>query len=150
MIESDYILNLSNNLKLLDESLYWLKRSFNICNKIGIKEKYDEDEYDALETLTARFGRSVDIIIYKIFKGIDRVEFEYEGSLIDVINRAEKRRLINTANEIRLLKELRNQIVHEYINENLIKLYILVMQYTDKVFEISENIKQYCKSHFKI
>jgi hypothetical protein len=58
MMQHDYILILQDTLKDLDESRHWLKRSYDICKAIGIKDAYSEDEFDAFETLTGRFSRT--------------------------------------------------------------------------------------------
>ncbi len=48
----------SNNIQLPEENLdamgsaiSWLERSTGICNRIGIKADYADEEYDAFETL---------------------------------------------------------------------------------------------------
>jgi len=43
-------------------------KQIRICRGIGIKENYTGDEFDAFETLTARFARSSDMLIQKIFR----------------------------------------------------------------------------------
>lgn len=45
------------------------------------------------------------------------------------------------------MKDLRNEIVHEYINENLVELFKDILQYTIKLFEIVEKIKNYCAKY---
>ena len=139
-----YIENLSETLKVLDNSLYHLKRSYDICNNIGTKKKYSDSEFDSFETLTGRYARIIDIVIQKAFRSIDKLEFEDKGTLIDVINRAHKRGIFESVDEIREMKDLRNEIVHEYINENLVDLFNDILKYTIKVFRIIENIKNYC------
>ena len=91
MKKSDYRVLLKQNLEQLEKSIFWLRRSYEIGRKIGIKSEYSEEEFDALETLVSRFARTTDLIIHKVFRSIDRVELEDEGTLLDVVNRAEKR-----------------------------------------------------------
>lgn len=147
MIQKDYILNLIEILKLLDESLYWLKRSYDICHRIGIRDNYTDEELDAFEVLTSRFARISDIIIQKVFRGIDKVEFEDKGTLIDAINRAHKRGLFDSIDEIRVMKDLRNSIAHEYVTEDLEDIFKDVLQYIPQVFVIINNIKTYCQRY---
>ena len=66
-----------------------------------------------MENLTSRYSRTIDLIVNKVFRSIDYVELEDSGTLIDVVNRAEKRELIHSAMRIRELKDLRNGIVPE-------------------------------------
>ena len=69
--------------------------------------------------MTSRFARLSDIIIQKLLRGLDRYELEPSGSTIDVINRAERRGLIDSAGCWRDLRELRNEIAHEYVADGL-------------------------------
>lgn len=91
MKQKDLILNLFDTIKILDNAVHWLKRSYTRCCGIGVKESYTEEEYDDLETLTSRFARVSDILIQKAFRSIDAVEFENKGTLIYAVNRAHKR-----------------------------------------------------------
>ena len=50
-----------------------------------------------MENLTSRYSRTIDLIVNKVFRSIDYVELEDSGTLIDVVNRAEKRELIHSA-----------------------------------------------------
>jgi len=141
----DYQQLLRESLETLSESLRWLKRSCSICVEIGIKEEYLEEEFDAFETFTSRFARTVDIILQKVLRSIDRVELEDQGTLLDVLNRAHKRGLIDSVDEIRLIRELRNDIVHEYTSGKLADLFADVMSNVPKLLDVAERIDRYCR-----
>ena len=145
MNNRDYEQLLRESLETLSESLRWLKRSCSICVEIGIKEEYLEEEFDAFETFTSRFARTVDIILQKVLRSIDRVELEDQGTLLDVLNRAHKRGLIDSVDEIRLIRELRNDIVHEYTSGKLADLFADVMSNVPKLLDVAERIDRYCR-----
>lgn len=145
MTHNDALLVLQEFLHQMRDSMRWLQRSYDQCKKIGIKESYTEEELDKIENLYSRFGRAVDLIVNKVFRSIDKVELEEGGTLLDVVNRAEKREIIESVEEIREMKDLRNQIVHEYLFEALIPLIEDVLQYTPKLFEIQNRVLDYCK-----
>jgi hypothetical protein len=147
MMQRDYILILHDTLKDLDESRHWLKRSYDICKAIGIKDGYSEDEFDGFETLTGRFARTCDMIVQKGFRSIDKVEFEDRGTLIDALNRAHKRGLIDSIDEIRIVRDLRNEIVHEYRRGNLQKLFQSVLAQTPGLFSLIDRIREYCHQY---
>jgi hypothetical protein len=147
MMQRDYILILQDTLKDLDESRHWLRRSYGICMAMGIKETYSEDEFDAFETLTGRFSRTCDMIVQKALRSIDRVEFEDRGTLIDALNRAHKRGLIDSIDEIRIVRDLRNEIVHEYRRANLQKLFQSVLAKTPELFSLMDRIREYCRQY---
>ena len=129
----------------LCESQRWLDRSFGICKKIGVKDEYTAEEFDAFENLCSRFARTSDLIIQKVFRCIDKIELEDGGSLIDVVNRAHKRGIVNSVDKIREIRELRNEIAHEYTDRNLKELFSRILQLSEDLFEIIENIKVYFK-----
>jgi len=147
---NEALLVLQEFLEQMQESLKWLRRSYDQCKAIGVKENYTEDEFDKLENLCSRFARSIDLIVNKVFRSLDKVELEDGGTLIDVVNRAEKRGLIESVDEIREMKDLRNQIVHEYLSDALIGLIGEVFEYTPKLFEVQDRIRKYCKQKYEI
>jgi len=135
---------LIENLESLEKSLNWLKRSYEKSKKVNLKSTLSEDEFDTMENLTSRYSRTVDLIISKIFRSIDAVELEDAGTLIDVVNRAEKRGLIESSNRLRELKDLRNEIVHEYETDDLADTFESVRNNVPEILSIAQNIKNYC------
>ena len=147
MKQRDFVLNLFDTISQLDRAVHWLRRSYTICSRIAVKETYTEEEYDGIETLTSRFARVSDILIQKVFQSIDAVEFENKGTLIDVINRAHKRGFFESIEKLREIRELRNSIAHEYIQEDLADMFTDVLKFTPELFDIATRIKQYCKRY---
>jgi hypothetical protein len=132
------------NLQHLTASLNWLHRSFGICVKIGIKTEYGEDEFDQFENLTSRYARTTDLLINKMMRSIDAVELIDSGSVIDAANRAEKRGIIDSVSELRALKDLRNEIAHEYETEDLSKFFALVLDAVPRLFVLADRTVSYC------
>jgi uncharacterized protein YutE (UPF0331/DUF86 family) len=149
MTQKEYVENLFEVLEQLDEALSWLDRSHGICKEIGIKEKFKAEEYDSFETLTSRFARISDMVIQKVFRSIDKIEFEKEGTLLDVLNRSHKRGLINSIDEIREIRELRNDIAHEYAPTDLKDLFGDTLRLSESLIEIITRVKEYSRK-FKI
>jgi uncharacterized protein YutE (UPF0331/DUF86 family) len=56
----------------------------------------------------------VDLLVNKVLRSLGRVELEPEGTMLDLINRAEKRGFIDKAAILREMKEVRNMITHDY------------------------------------
>lgn len=148
MTQRDYIANLIDVLNMMDEALRWLERSYSACKSIGVKEQYLEEEFDSFETLTSRFARVSDIAIQKVFRSIDKVEFEDSGTMIDIINRAHKRELFDTIDEIRQIRDLRNSITHEYATNNLTGIFTDTLQFTPVLLKLVEKIKKYCSKYY--
>ena len=140
---------LENDYNLLQKQLSWLQISFNECLEIGIKEIYSIEEFGKFETLCSRYSRSIDFLIRKIFRTLDEYEFENQGTLIDVVNNAHKRELFNDIDEVRIMKDIRNTIVHEYIEDELVDVFDEVLEYTEKLIEIIDNTSIYIKKSLK-
>jgi uncharacterized protein YutE (UPF0331/DUF86 family) len=143
----------TNNINLLKKNILsaeasekWLRRSYLQCEKINFNLPLTEDDLDHLEALTSRFARLADILIHKVFRSIELAELEIPGTIIDTVNRMEKRGLIRKADEIRELKDLRNVISHEYEESHLIELMKECVGKTSLLFDILNNVKKYCKT----
>ncbi|MDD3775843.1 MAG: hypothetical protein PHV08_07805 [Sulfurovaceae bacterium] len=130
---------LKSDKNLLEKQMSWLQISFNECKAIGIKDIYTIDEFGKFETLCSRYSRGIDFLIRKIFRTIDEYEFENQGTLIDVVNNAHKRGLVKDIEELRIMKDVRNTIVHEYIEDELAGVFDEVLEYSEKLIEIMNN-----------
>ena len=139
--------NLNLNMELLEKQLFWLEHSYSLTKNISLKDEYTLEEFDALETLCSRFSRSIDFLVRKVFRSIDDVEFESQGTLIDVVNNAHKRELFEDINIIREIKDIRNEIAHEYIEEGMKDFFEDVLKFTPELICIINNTTQYCKKY---
>lgn len=134
---------LLDDYKLLQKQLEWLEISYVECSKIGIKEEYAVDEFGRFETLCSRYSRSIDFLIRKMFRTLDAYEFEEQGTLVDVVNHAHKRGLFEDIERLRIMKDLRNTIVHEYIEDDLIEFFEEVLEYTQELMQIMQMTLRY-------
>ncbi len=104
------------------------------------------DEFGKFETLSSRYSRSIDFLIRKFLRTLDAYEFETQGTLVDVVNRAHKRALFDDIEEIRVMKDIRNSIVHEYIEDDLIAIFDELLSYTPKLLSFMTNTLHYAKA----
>lgn len=77
----------------------------------------DAEGRERLEGLASRFARLADLLTQQIFRVGDQIELLDEGTVIDRLNRAEKRRWIDSAERWKEIRLLRNRISHEYADE---------------------------------
>jgi len=136
---------LKKNLGNLSASLGWLKRSYDRCLRIGIKTEYSEAEFDDFENLTSRYARTTDLIVNKTLRSLDSAELLDSGSIIDSANRAEKRGIVDSVEQLRNLKELRNEIAHEYETDDLRSIFGAVLEAVPKLFSTADKIAAYCE-----
>ncbi len=136
---------LEENIRLLQKQMDWLQISYEECQNIGLKQAYTVDEFGKFETLCSRFSRSIDFLIRKFLRTLDAYEFETQGTLVDVVNRAHKRGLFQDIDEIRTIKDIRNTIVHEYIEDELREVFDEMLRYTPKLLEFMSNTLHYAQ-----
>lgn len=146
MADKDHQKNLIEVISQLNDAAEHLKISVQRCGFIGSHNK-GEDDLIEFEALTSRFARATDILIHKVFRSIDAVEFSEGGTLIDVMNRADKRGLINSVQEMRIFKDLRNDIAHEYIAERIQLLHQEVLQNSPTLLELISRVLKYSQKY---
>jgi len=134
---------LKENLYIENLSMNRLMYSFDICSKIGIKENYSEEEFISFEAMTSRYARTTDMLVNKVLRSLDAVEYIDGGSVIDATYNTEKRG-IATSQELRNLKDLRNSITHEYVTENIVRFFGKVLEFTPQLKKVIDNLNNYC------
>lgn len=137
--------NLQENINLLEKQLFWLTYSYQKIQAADLSKPLEIEDFNHYENLCSRFSRTVDFLIRKMFRSIDAAEFENQGTLIDVINNAHKRKLFDSIEQIRIIKELRNEIVHEYIDDELIAVLSEVSDLTPVLIKIVNDTIDYSK-----
>jgi hypothetical protein len=146
--QKDLVLLLREELQLLDKAAEILKYSYGVCSEIGIKEEYSFEELDKFESFTGRFARLSDLLIQKIFRLIDDIDLESQGTIRDRINRAEKKELIKSADVFIEIRVVRNQVAHEYIQDEIQELFEKVLEYTPPLSDSVSRVKNHCRKYF--
>ncbi len=138
---------LENELKVLVDAREVLRYSFNKCSAIGIKESYEPEELESFESFTGRFARLSDILIQKIFRLVDELDLDTQGTIRDRINRAEKKELIVSSDVFVEIRMIRNDIAHEYLPEAIHEIFGKVLLLTPHLLDGIERTIQYCKKY---
>ena len=120
---------LMENLSFIDSNLKRLIYSFDICNKTGLKDTYSDEEFIVFEAMTSRYARTTDMLINKVLRSLDAVEYIDGGTVIDAANNTKKRGIADSS-VLRKLKDLRHLIAHEYVTENIVRFFEKVMEFT--------------------
>ena len=128
---------LKESWELLLQSILTLELSVEKVRSFGVKDDYTFEELEAFDSLTSKFSRSSDIYTQKVLRTIWALLHEPFVPFIDMMNKAEKMQVLRTADQIVIIRDLRNQIAHEYIPEAFQELAGDVIKYS-KVLE--ENI----------
>jgi len=138
---------LQKELKLLSDATEVLEYSFKKCNRIGIKATYEPEELESFESFTGRFARLSDILIQKIFRLIDEVDLDTQGTVRDRINRAEKKELILNSDTFVEIRMVRNDIAHEYLPEAIQEIFVKVLELTPALLDGVERVRRYCQRY---
>lgn len=138
---------LRENIDMLNSSFETLSISVKKCIKIGKKSIYSFEESESFDSLTSKFARSSDIYTQKVIKSIWIILKEPFVPFIDMMNIAEKYGIIDSADALIEIRELRNTISHEYIPESIPELVSDVLEiYKDLEQNINKTI-QFVKDH---
>lgn len=117
--------------------------SLKKCKLIGIKDEYTNDELEVFDAFTSRFARVSDILTQRIFRLFDILEFEESKTFLDALNKAEQRGIITSSLDFKEIRELRNEIAHEYALRDFTRLITDVMQHTPQLLNTIEKSIEY-------
>lgn len=117
--DKDLAVLLEKEWSLLKQSNDTLELSFIKCQTIGIKEHYSFEEQESFDSLTSKFARTSDIFIQKVLRTAWALLHEPSVPFIDLANRCEKELIIPSGDKLIEIRDLRNQIAHEYLPEVL-------------------------------
>jgi hypothetical protein len=128
--------------KNLEKQVFWLNRSFEKSKNLDL-DNLSIDDFDILETLSSRFARTLDFLVRKYWRALDSLEFENQGTLVDVVNRAEKRKFFDEIELFREMKDLRNEIVNEYLDDKLEEAFDDIREFSKILLEICQRSLDY-------
>lgn len=144
---------LNENIKNLHKAAQQLAFSYQRCQStISLTGEQSAtqlslEDQEKFEALTSRIARLADLIIQKTIRLIEQIELSESGSILDRINKAEKKGFIESAEQFIEIRQLRNSIAHEYDEDALNQIFITCLQYTPSLLTAVENIKGYIELH---
>jgi hypothetical protein len=93
------------------------------CSKFSDFDHLTPEELESFEAFCARFARTSAILIQKVFTTIFLLLKEPQQSVIDKIHRAEKLGITESAETLLEIRDIRNEISHEYADTSLIQIF---------------------------
>ena len=102
---------------VLQRSMVSLEQSTNKTRQLLQQSEFSFEELESIDSLTSKFSRTSDIYLQKVLRSIWMLLREDTVPLIDLLNRAEKLMIIVSAEELLQMRDIRNQIAHEYLPE---------------------------------
>ncbi|MEO8436629.1 MAG: hypothetical protein ABI596_17155 [Pyrinomonadaceae bacterium] len=134
---------LISNLADLTRMSAWLEESYNRCRLIDAGQVHSAEHAEAVEAFTSRFARTIDLLANKVLRALDLVELEPSGSLLDVLNRAEARALVDSSERLREMKNLRNT-AHDYVGEKLPETFAACVEFAPQLLAVAKRVQDYC------
>jgi hypothetical protein len=129
------IILLQSEWELLEKSTITLQQSVEKCKTIGTKKSYSFEEQESFDSLSSKYNRSSDLFTQKVIRTIWILLHEGFVPFIDMMNMCEKSGIINNATEMISIRDLRNQISHEYIPEAIFDLIPEVISQTEVLIQ---------------
>jgi hypothetical protein len=138
-------------IEMLTKSAERLKYSYSKVQQIDLDtEDFTEEELETIESLCSRFARISDILLQKAFRFLDIYEFDgYDFPVPKRITLAERRKLIPSTETFKYIRELRNEVAHNYATDYYIDLFKEIFKYTPTLFEIVDNTIEYLNKKFQ-
>jgi hypothetical protein len=132
--------------ELLQAAVDTLQLSIRKCQLIGIKESYTFEELESFDSLTSKFNRTSDIFVQKVLRSVWMLLHESFIPFIDMMNKSEKMLMLRSADKMIEIRDLRNQIAHEYLPEAICDLIPEVIELTSQLIENIENCRRFMKA----
>ena len=124
---------LKANREVLDQALPSFRRSLEKCRSLYLNGPRTFEVEESLDALTSKFARVSDIFTQKVLKSLILLTREDAPTFVDRMNLCEKLGVITSAADLIEIRDLRNQIAHEYLSENLTEVYEDCMALPEKL-----------------
>lgn len=111
----------------------------------GNLEGMSENQLESIEAFSSRFARTVDLVVNKVLRSLDRAELLPQGTLLDVVNRAEKRGLLARAGDLREMKDVRNIIAHDYAGAKMGEIFVYCREQKPMLDALCASIAAYAE-----
>ena len=99
-----------------------LQQSRDKTHQLLQQSELSFEELESIDSLTSKFSRTSDFYLQKVLRSIWMLLREDTVPLIDLLNRVEKLMIIVSAEELLQMRDIRNQIAHEYLPEAIPEL----------------------------
>jgi len=117
------------------------KYSYNKVRQIDFSAEWDEQTLETLESFASRFARLSDLFIARFLRlKILQSDPGFRGSLIDSLNMSEKLGLLESAEDWRRIRELRNIAAHEYSADDYRHLYSELLRLSPRLLNIEKQL----------
>jgi len=120
-----------------------VESSLSGISSFDLKQSRTPKELEPYDALSDRFIRAVEICL-KFFRSYERYLYgENSETVRDLLNRMEKSDMIESTYLWMEMRDIRNRIVHDYLPEQIKKIYDLIMgKFSKELKQVKSNIVQ--------
>jgi hypothetical protein len=111
------------NREVLDQAVPSFSKSLEKCRSLNLAGPRSFEVEESLDALTSKFARVSDVFTQKVLKSLVLLTREDAPTFVDRMNLCEKLGVISSAEDLIEIRDLRNQIAHEYLSDNLTEIY---------------------------
>jgi len=144
---------LKKNIEVLKRLELSFKDSIEHINYIDLDNLKTFRDYEPIDAFFDRFERTVDNLFQSIFRTLYHIEnLKSPNSLLDLSSFIVNTGIIDDIENLIELKKIRNQIAHEYIwlgISNTKEFIDLILEHSNSLFKIIENVKNYSQKYLK-
>lgn len=135
-------------VEMLKRSSQRLIYSYNkVSEFLTLKKEFSEEELEIIESMCSRFARTNDLLLQKAFRFIDIYESKgYDISVPQRITNAYKRKLIDDEKEFKYIRELRNEVAHNYATDYFYELFSEIHKYSPSLLKIVDRTINYIET----
>lgn len=141
---------LRNELTDLRRMSTHLHESLKNCVDLPANPAIEDLWSERVEAFMSRFARTADLLVNKSLRTLVAFELEDPGTLLDILQKAEKRGIISSAANFRKIKQLRNMIVHDYAGDDLAESFTLCRRWTPELLEGIHGFERYLATKFNV
>ncbi len=139
-------------IKNIETHINRLEKAVNEIKNLNSIKEVDLEKFDVIKTIDSfifRFMKLQDYMGQKFFRVfLEEIgEYSDDMSLLDILDKLEKLKFIENAEEWIKIRKLRNKLAHEYPEsyEEIKNDLILAVEYYNTMKKIYHNMKNYLK-----
>ncbi len=129
---------LKEEITVLSRSSDLLRYSLDRSQKIELSTDMSHQEYEILDSFSSRFMRMYEVLTNQLLRTVLQVLAEHRDTWIDNMNQAEKMGFISSRKEMNEIRELRNMVAHEYLQEEWVHIYQRLLQKAPVLLEMAQ------------
>lgn len=112
----------------------------------GSPAAWTPEDLERVDAFTGRFARVVDLLTNTVLRALFRFELEPEGSPRDRLDLAEKRGFVERAEDLRLMKEQRNEIARDYAGKAQDRVLAFCRKHAPQLEAIADRVTRYAEA----